>query len=532
MISDMIFLPWRTYAEMHFRLFPGGSSLYRDFPEIIFDIPFRLNHDSTLPLYILIKDADRFPARLRSLHLKTPSGESILKMDIKRTFQEKWYWERLEMPNPFPHPMTFTFFVHFQLERYGKIHEFINDTYKHSPKLPFRISLASGLYPGSGKVWWGELHCHSNFTEDQIEFGSPVAMLQAAARDLQLNFVMITDHSYDLNQDLIKFFRQKHNPEKFRRFMDHFASSDPSPVMIPGIEVSVGGYRKKNLHLLIWNPSRHYDGYGDSGRRIFKHSPTLMLTEVLAGMDTKAVAVAAHPLKPVKKLHQILLNRGTWMEKDLIAERIAGFQILNGIVDDGFRRGLETWVSFLLKGMKKYIYAGSDSHGNLNLYRQIQMPFRSMEYNYTHQFGRMRTGIYRRSEGETPDKFRFLTSLKKGCCFISSGPYLSFSIDHQHSLFLPGDSIPVSMLVNGQMKIEAESTEEFGSLENLILIGGFTGKAQEKRLREFFPSGQAYQFEEIMFWKDLGIESPPAYIRVECRTSEGELAFTNPIWID
>ena len=51
-----------AYAETHFRFFPlFPSVLYKREPEIVFDLPRRLNPGEDLPISLLTNDIHRFP---------------------------------------------------------------------------------------------------------------------------------------------------------------------------------------------------------------------------------------------------------------------------------------------------------------------------------------------------------------------------------------------------------------------------------------------------------------------------------------
>ncbi|MHB1050056.1 MAG: hypothetical protein ACYC09_08265, partial [Bacteroidota bacterium] len=65
----MIALPIVLYAETHYRFKYFVSLLRKPEPEMLVDAPHRIDPDRTLPIMILIKDADRYPVNVRSVQI-------------------------------------------------------------------------------------------------------------------------------------------------------------------------------------------------------------------------------------------------------------------------------------------------------------------------------------------------------------------------------------------------------------------------------------------------------------------------------
>ncbi|MBD3320650.1 MAG: hypothetical protein GF350_06105, partial [Chitinivibrionales bacterium] len=65
------------YAETHFRFFRFSPNfLYRNSPEILFDMPARLAPDRDLPVLLLLNDTDRFPVEILHVSLSISSSSS------------------------------------------------------------------------------------------------------------------------------------------------------------------------------------------------------------------------------------------------------------------------------------------------------------------------------------------------------------------------------------------------------------------------------------------------------------------------
>jgi len=60
-------LPLGLYAELHYTFRYGFSFIKKLEPEILADMPFRLNNSSRLPVLILIKDSDAYPIELKGI---------------------------------------------------------------------------------------------------------------------------------------------------------------------------------------------------------------------------------------------------------------------------------------------------------------------------------------------------------------------------------------------------------------------------------------------------------------------------------
>ena len=68
-----------AYAETHFKFKLPWSLLYRARPEIIVDAPFQIQANQETLLWIVVRDADRFPLTIESIQLKvcSSSGEAF-----------------------------------------------------------------------------------------------------------------------------------------------------------------------------------------------------------------------------------------------------------------------------------------------------------------------------------------------------------------------------------------------------------------------------------------------------------------------
>jgi len=65
-----LLLPILAYAEIHYKWKYFPSRLFMKRPEIIADMPFRINPNTSLPVLCIIKDADKFPTRLNDIEIE------------------------------------------------------------------------------------------------------------------------------------------------------------------------------------------------------------------------------------------------------------------------------------------------------------------------------------------------------------------------------------------------------------------------------------------------------------------------------
>jgi hypothetical protein len=195
------------------------------------------------------------------------------------------------------------------------------------------------------------------------------------------------------------------------------------------------------------------------------------------------------------------------------------------------------WKNLLLEGHRKFIYAGSDAHGNFNRYRQIRTPFVSLEERSTYTLGICRTGVL---DAQPGDVAGLLAALKAGRCIISTGPFINLHLTAEGRTAAMGETIrglPVDGTARArkvEVRLELASTAEFGPLTGFRLLRGRVGSGSEELLEEATFDGERYRAE----WEGAcELEPGTTYFRaeVESRSPVGTiagLAMTNPIWVE
>jgi len=521
-------IPVLAYAETHYSFKGIYSRLKKNEPEIIADVPFRIEPDTALPVLILVKDAQLFPIQLRRIRVTIfQKGGEIFRgtFEVGAWIKQK-FWYRI-FPIPLPENLSgeIQTNVALEIEVNGKERSYLNDNYRISSHAPFDTYVADVPLPRVENFFWGDLHYHSAYTNDQVEFGAPLAATIEFAQSMGLRFFAATEHSYDMDDHEDDFLKNDVQLLKWQLFQAEIEQLNQRSdfLIIPGEEVSAGNHRRQNIHFLIYHNPDYLPGKGDSAEKWFHNRPDLTIPQILERLHPRALAVAAHPEVEPPRLQKWLIRRGKWENPDYAHAGLIGLQIWNGRDDGYFFKALETWKSLLLQGRKLFIYAGNDAHGNFNRFRQIGFPFFTFREMKQEIFGYARTGVY----CEPPVTLeKLLNQIRTGACVISNGPLLVFQARIPSGQnFSMGESLESSAF---EIRFSAQTTNEFGLIEQIKFFVGdlVTGKeidwlnysAKTDRLE------QSQQF-------DLNIKQ--GYLRGELESqNKGKhyYCYTNPLW--
>ena len=531
-LEDILFFSsLLMYAELHYKPKYIFSRYYLEEPEILADCPFRIDKGYGLPVLLLIKDSDKYPIKLNNVIIEIYNGKESLssfKKEYNFIIKNKWWYEvvQIKPQNLFG---SYKIVVKFDYEINGKKKACLTHNYPTSKIHYLKCYFSSYLYPRYKTITYGDLHYHTNLTDDMVEFGAPIPATLKIAESMGLDFVCNTDHSYDLDDkidswfetdpDLIKWNESRHEISNLNE------NDEIKSIMIPSEELSLYNNKNQNIHALILNNNTFLPGYGDSGEKLFSRKSIYNTSTIYKELEKDAICIAAHPFVKVPLLERIIFKRGQWRYKDIINSKLCGFQILNGKIDNGFKNGLKIWKKILLKGYYKYIYAGNDAHGNFNTYRQIKLPMISIKEGKMQIFGKFRTGIY----GATGKSVsQLINKLKMGSCFLTNGPCIEMFFLSENKKYDVGKRCGEKM---GKIKINSRSSPEFGIIYECIIYIGTVGDKKERIYKKINHIGK-YIFNEEF---DIYV-TKKTYIRAEIRSYGGEaskeaFAMTNPIWI-
>ncbi len=509
------------YAETHyrFRFFPF-SLYYRRQPEIIFDAPIRIEPNQTIPVSLIIKDADKFPVELVEVRIATTcNGQSLsrqFKLDtpIKSPFWHKIF--ELDVSQlPFGIVSVDSVALVRNRKRFITVHQ---DNHTGLSHAPLKVLKAVDPLPNLSGWYSGELHCHTSYGTDQVEFGAPLPMYQRTAEAMGLSWVALTDHSYNLDDSLDNYLLNDPTAPKWELLREEAAklNSTGSVQLIPGEELSCRSDEGRNIHMVILGDQKFLHGTGDDAQDWLKVKSEHSVKNALARIHLNTFAVAGHPFVKIPFLEKLLVNRGEWQSSDLYTSRLDGWQMLNGQWGDEFNRGLTEWGKALDTGRRINIFAGNDAHGNFNRFRQVKLPMVKLWEQKRHLFGRVTTRV-KVNDQLSPETI--ISNLKRGRVIISDGPMVELKVVQNEKEHGSGDE--VSLKDGGELLVCYLSTPEFGKVTSL----SFISKNRQQKLS--IPNDYGGKIK-------LPLEGNQ-YIRIEMvtHTESGEehRAYTNPIWI-
>ena len=528
-------LPIILYAETHYKFKGIYSRLIKDEPEIIADAPYRVDPQQAIPVLVLIKDAHRFPIKLMEVSIEVKTKDRSLSKKsflTNTTITEAHFWHQIFYIEPITDfAGAVEIDVRMTIQTNRKIEKYSNDNYRISTHRPLSCYLAKEPLPRFENWYFGDFHYHSNYTEDQVEFGAPLEATVHMARAIGLNFFAVTDHSYDLDDQENSWIENDHRAPKWHQLWDEVEKRNHQLsdfVILPGEEVSAGNHQNRNVHLLILNNRKFFPGKGDSAERWLRTAPDLSIDLILDQLEESALAIAGHPEMPVPFLQWLLIRRGRWQRQDFNHQRLAGFQIWNGKYDDSFYHGSGRWVQLLLEGKKLSLIAGNDAHGNFNRFRQIGFPFFTLRESITQLFGNMRTGV---RLNDRMSLSNLIAAVKLRHVLISNGPIVDFLITNER-----GEMSAIGDEIGGRQfnfVMNAKSTEEFGRLKRLRIIAGNLKTKAEQAILTIDDFSTPYKFA-LQQQFQLPLDS--GYARIELTAQQGEdqvtRCLTNPIWIN
>lgn len=501
-----------SYAEIHYTLKGLKARYYLNAPEIIFDMPIRCikKRTNTIPIALIVKDAHVYPTYLNSIFVnikyqnKHEKHQLTFAQHIKKSFfyhifhieiKDEYINQNLKISIEF----TYT-------NKKGKRIKALNDNYKTIKEHLFECFISREDLPFPIDFKKGEPHYHSNYTSDQVEFGAPIEVAQTFAYCMGMDWLFVTDHSYDLDDEQDNYLINNPELPKWHQQAREIQSLDRENMrIIQGEEVSIGNKLKQNVHLLSINRA-FIQGKGDSAERWFHNKADHNLSEI--EHKTDGLLIAAHPFDQIPFAQKITLNRGNWALDDMLDNKIDLIQAINTNALNDVFAAVNRWKSLLLQGAKLYLLAGNDAHGNFQYMKQIKTPFIKLLLNKKQTFARFFTAC--KSADNNP-----IDGINSKYILVSNGPFLDFQLKTTKTYNI-GDTISE---FSAKLIYQAHSNLEFGEIKIIKLFIGNIDKKQEICLNDAK--------------SDILLELPKrGYIRMECFTSKINIAISNPIWIE
>ncbi|HSQ41379.1 MAG TPA: hypothetical protein VLM37_03770 [Fibrobacteraceae bacterium] len=494
------------FAETHYRFHLPWSPLHEPWPEMLVDAPWCVEPGQTLPVWLVVRDADLFPVHVHGVEFRVEAlGHVGEEQSAELEFVCDQPFHFLPLPldlSGWTGPVQIYARIHAsrvgeRVPRRRASRDFEQWNYPGLRPHPLQVLILQKPLPKPAGWWAGETHCHTWHSSDPVEFGAPPLVLQQAAAAQGLDFLCCTDHSYDFafrNDD----YRIPADPLiRWQAFQTECAALEPYPLVIPGEEVSCGNAQGENVHLLVPGGSDFLPGLGDSGRQWFRNHPTLSLTEILERRGG-APCFAAHPLHPMSWIERKVFRRGVYGWADL-HPLLAGLEFWNGSRDRGFRRGRAFWIRQLLAGRHLLPVGGNDAHGDLNRCTSVRIPLVMLRSSLAHRFGRVRTVV--RGEGplETQNLLHsFRRAQDDAALYCGDGPALTLKCE------------------GNRFRLHAISSPDLGEFVEIRIFRGIFGQSREQ-VQSISPG--------TLEW-DASLQGDGNYLRAECRTRNGHSAIS------
>lgn len=513
----MSFIPGEKlhYAETHFKFKLPWSLLYKPWPEILVDAPFQFVPGVEPTVWIVVRDAHRFPTLIEKAEINGKTFE----LQIQAKEQFGFYPVKLGHMEPGVHELDCKIYAK-RISENGERTEtkvFTRWNYPGLKPKPLKIQVLAEEPPKAPGFVAGEMHCHTHYSADHVEHGASPAVLQQAAQAVGLDFVSCTDHAYDFAYTTEDYTKEADTPltrfDALREEVRKLNQNAGMPLMIAGEEVSAGNSKGENVHMTVLGPECYLPGLGDCGRNWLDNKPTFRIPKLLE--MTAAHCFAAHPMQPMGYLEKFIFRRGYWSHKDLnldAAHKIRGIQFWNGIRDEGFKLGREWWIEELGKGNFLLPIGGNDAHGDLNDTTAVATPLVSLKHTRDHVFGKVRTvikfGIRNSKFGTKVSSEAIHEAFAGDNCYITDGPALWWERGEKTVTF------------------HARNTQDFGGAFRYIRIFGRKRSAGGKLAKN-----ETVCIESLVLppaSTDITVNKDDfAYLRAECETATGKFAMTS-----
>jgi hypothetical protein len=458
----------------------AGVMSLKNQPEFYADAPWRLEPDQDLlRVTIYIRDAnirseDYSPWRLDNLLIEQwLAGQSWFKLasitppilpgiNSQGDISQGFWVHSLKIPiaeiknwspgdsahlrvkftgSPYPYQKTQTIERHIE-------------TLRANTPLPLgRASISTG----ARRWFYGDTHYHSAYTNDVKEFGAPIPETRAAGQAIGLDWLVITDHSTDLDE-IDPGYGGIGRWERLKAELSAPGVSDERFRFILGEEITLFGKNNGLVHMLaigaldkmvegaflpegggtiktdLWREAieailKNGQGYPDDlPEQLF--GKVNRFEDVLHMLPENTLAFAAHPYSIAQ------VPPAKWDEEDLSHARLNGHEFWNGRIrrsakqtDNPFaRKGWsdpvalkhqdearikkllqlvsEKWEPHLIRGVEEWaagtplparrpvFIGGSDSHGDFNYHAGMAWDYSKVDMVDDDALGRVRTAIF------------------------------------------------------------------------------------------------------------------------------------------
>lgn len=478
--------------------------------DVLADVPPRVDTTENIPITLIVKDAnqDDYPVyEIRIYDDKTDNDDDTADDDLEYTLNlegdscllasgfeniDEDYWYRIVKVSQ----SKFS-----NVGGYAMIHVLFDaaticdptdwDTHVH-----LSVRTSGNNLPKLPNWHCGDQHVHSWVTDDIWEFGAPVEAIRDAGKAMGIDYVIITDHSYDIDP----FPNEWDNLKS-----DCISNSSADFICLAGEEISCdeSGITEGASHLLAYGITTPMNSIG-IGPDWFPDDPDQQNAIDFVEMQS-GLAYLAHPFGGPDPIP--LTEMWDWDDIDS-SQGYTGLEVFHEIWQDEYDgRTLAKWVEYILDGEKIYGIGNSDAHD-------------------LHSLGRARTYSYT----ETFTEDGFLDALRNGHSIMTNGPLVIFNITNEF-----GETAIIGNETSGNeltLNVQWESTSEFGNVDHIYVYRGIIGETEEE-IGEYYLTPNSLSGTHS--YSNLVEKIPSAsYIRIEATsTNGGEIyrCYTNPIWV-
>ncbi len=494
-----IFPPTRGYSNR-----TTGKDTY----EIIMDAPWRIKQGKTIPVLLMIHDANearggRLPVKEITVTIYDGDDEVLAVQSFNGTQlgdtagndtfivdEQMWTKEVLFTPSDFigsgPDYIGATTIRAVFTLLTGPLGQGVDETRERE------MDILESDMTSFSKWYLGESHSYSNFTENDFDFGAPIEPMSKAGNCIGLDWLAITD---DSNSD---FFS---SVEDYNDRSDIIAAQNAivkKPLLIPAEEVTA-------YHENGGTPGNEY------GKLLVYGAGYIESTSDPRGnsLSTTEVAEISYNKDGASYAEDVLLDNVLYSPWDVYPENITGIEIWKGgdpYTGDN-QRMLDRWIALLLEGKRFYASAGSAAYGEFD------------------RLGTVRTLSFQ-PDGMSEENV--VKSLKWGHTVLTNGPLGIFTGENENgSEFVIGEN-SLSRLEGKDIIIRPKFScdPEFGEIDEVTLYIGVIGHG-ERRINISLDD------EEIQISKYLPANRD-AYVRMAVNSTDGENdyhALTNPLWM-
>jgi len=519
----LLCVPALAYTELHIQknMYPKKE------PDIITDTVTRTAGPGAIPVLLMMRHTDIFPTELESVEI-TAEFEGglppkVKKLDYALRLKKLWWIDTqyVDVPAGYKGVVSITAKYNFRIR--GVSDSVVNNNQRKSRHLPLKVQYDAPPLPRFDNWYYGDTHFHTIYSVNQVEFGAPVDFSMMMADRFGLDWVTVTDHSFNMDDVEDDFTKNDPDIRKWARQQEELDTArklHPKMVILPGEELSCGNAENKNVHMIILNARKFYVGNGDG----FQGSslPDLSCADVTAQLAPTEAAFAAHPIVEISPVEMYMINRGNWSLADMSAPGLTGLESWNHDLHPQ-KEGFDAWVLLLLEGKRKYLAGGTDAHGDFST------EFANLGYQDTPQlpFGGIRTAVY--VDGALTAE-NLIAGMRAGRMVATSGPLPVIALKNtaEKIASIGGDIAagPFTAIV------KVKSSSEFGPVSQVKVILGDNDKKTETIIADFASKDFA---DPMNIEKTLAVPGNvnKGYVRVEAFSQLGEVTFdsyTNPVW--